>query len=721
MKRQSLGVLLSFAMFAFWAAFAETVDTDRTVTLTADSNTSYEISDSVTLTIEVASGSTWVLSGQITGTGTAKLRKTGLGTLALSNGNNDIPGGIDIAEGTVRADAAGALGSGELRIVQDSTTKGNVTFNVAEAIFVNPITVTGTYKSAAYVLSAPVSTTLKGDITASNGFRAENAAGSTLTFDGAVNTGSGTFYVRPYSGGAYVMNGKVTTGFLELGSAASATGDVYINNPSNRITYFRTYQPMIHCGNTNVLRGSYWTIQSTAGRANGGHILDLHGHDQTMKYLNALQYTDSSTPNANSTLITSDEPCTLTIATDSSTAHSTTGHKLNGAVSLVMDATKKTYTQIFTDVKAGVTTTHSTTGTITVKKGVLKIAGSATTFSGVPQVTVAADGTLNVDSSGQVVFPAVTNFTVNGTLSVGASAGTPFSSGTSSLILGEGASFSIANDTKALFSDVYVEEGGVLQKLAKGTYESSDGRVSQLTAGGFTVVGSSVVDSATWTGAGSDTDVETAENWSEEGVDVTSGILSATFAQAGNTATVSSPVKFNNVTLCAAEGEDSFTFVKGSDGASFAVAGTSLAISDTDSTNRTYAFDVPFEIDGAQTLVASVPANKTLAFRDGFRAKYGAVAFEAGSAVSTETPIPIRMEGSNVVSGSITLPTGLALRLAGTLEAPDGVDQGLAAVDGATTLTVKGGNAYLDRLFGLVLNNASVSKPVCINGNGSYS
>ena len=562
---------------------------------------------------------------------------------------------------------------------------------------------------------------MKGDVVAVNGLSVEGANGSTLTFDGLVNVGSKNSYLRTVSGSAFVFNGKVTVNEFQLGNAYNANGAVYFNNPSNSITKMATYLAVVHCGDTNVLRGAYWSIMDTATRSNGGHILNLHGHDQTMRFLAAEQFISSATPSDNSTLITSDEPCKFTIATDSSTAR-TTGHKINGAVSLVMDATKKTYTQIFTDVKAGVTTTHSTTGTITVKKGVLKIAGSATTFSGVPQVTVEADGTLNVDSSGQTVFPAVTNFTVNGTLSVGASAGTPFSSGTSSLILGEGASFSIANDTKPLFSAVYVEEGGELTKLAKGTYESSDGRVSQLTAGGFTVVGSSVVDSATWTGAGgADTDVETAENWSEEGVDVTSGILSAMFAQAGNTATVSSAVKFNNVTLCAAEGEDGFTFAKGADDASFAVAGTSLAISDTDSTNRTYAFDVPFEIDGAQTLVASVPANKTLAFRDGFRAKYGSVDFEAGSAVSGTTPIPIRMEGSNVVSGSITLPTGLELRLEGTLEAPDGVDQGLAAVDGASTVTVKGGNAYLDRLFGLVLVNASVSKPVCINGNGSYS
>ena len=88
------------AAMCFGNIAAETVGEDTTITLTANSGTDYVIEDGVTLTVEVANGSTYTLSGQITGTGTAKLRKTGLGTLALSNGGNDIPGGIDIAEGT---------------------------------------------------------------------------------------------------------------------------------------------------------------------------------------------------------------------------------------------------------------------------------------------------------------------------------------------------------------------------------------------------------------------------------------------------------------------------------------------------------------------------------------------------------------------------------------------------------------------------------------------
>ena len=73
---------LVFSCCACGAARAVEVNADTPITLSADSSESYELGSGVTLTIEVASGDTVVLSGRISGAGT--LRKTGLGTLALS-------------------------------------------------------------------------------------------------------------------------------------------------------------------------------------------------------------------------------------------------------------------------------------------------------------------------------------------------------------------------------------------------------------------------------------------------------------------------------------------------------------------------------------------------------------------------------------------------------------------------------------------------------------
>ena len=671
------GVMTAVVMISWGVAMAVEVTEDTTVQLTADSDTSYEIADGVTLTIEVASDATYALSGQITGTGTAKLRKTGLGTLALSNGNNDIPGGIDITEGTVRADAAGALGDGELRIVQGATPKGNVTFNASGATFFNPITVTGTYKSAPYVISAPVTTTLKGAIMALNGVRSENAVGSTLTIDGDVNAGSNTFYLRPIKNGAHVLNGKVTANFLELGSAASATGDVYLNNPSNSIVYFRTYQPMVHCGDTNVLRGAYWTVQATAGRASGGHVLDLHGHDQTMSYLVAAAYTDSSTPKSDSTYITSSGPCTLTLTGDTTTH--TTGNKINGAVSLMVAADSSKFTQVFTDIKAGQTTTHLTTGNITVKKGQLRVAGSGTSFSAVPNVTVEKGATLDIATSGQTVFSAAPKLTINGTLTVGADALSPFSSDPSvwysSLTLGENANLAINNDTVQSFSVVRVAVNGETVKLPEGTYTADDSRVPQLTAGSFIVMGPKPAAAATWTGEGADTEITTEENWSEDGVNVESGLMSATFASVGNTATVSSDVAFSNITLCAAVGETGFSFAKSAAGATLTMTGDALTITDTDATARTYSFGMPLIVSGTETLSITVPAAKTLSFLEGIRADDGAVSFAGGGTVN--------IAGASVLPIPLSIPAGMTMNVSGAATALSGVSQ-IAVAAGAT-------------------------------------
>ena len=133
-------------MFCLSVAAVQVTE-DTTVSLTANSDTSYEIADGVTLTIDVT-GMTNTLSGCITGTGTAKLRKTGLGTLALSNANNSVPGGIFVDQGTIRADAQGALGDGPITIAFTSSAKGNVSFNAQDATFNNNFTITSSITSA---------------------------------------------------------------------------------------------------------------------------------------------------------------------------------------------------------------------------------------------------------------------------------------------------------------------------------------------------------------------------------------------------------------------------------------------------------------------------------------------------------------------------------------------------------------------------------------------
>jgi len=718
MKRQSLGVLLSFAMLASLAAFAERVSENTTVTLTANSGTAYEIDDGITLTIEVGSGSTYELSGQITGTGTAKLRKTGLGTLVLSNGNNDIPGGINIAQGTIQADVEGCLGSAPITLSQTTANRGQIAFNAADATFYNTISITGSAgntfnASSPYALKFMKSATLKGNVTSSGQYTSfwnEDVAGLTAVFDGDVtcSAGSNRLYLRP--NGTTVFNGAVTANRFRLGNSTSSTAPVYLNNPRNAITYLDTYSPRVHCGDTNVLAGAYWTMPGANSRAKDRDSLYLHGHDQTMLYLDNVATgsvaADTRCP------ISSDEPCTLTL-NGSGTRNS--AHVLLGAVSLVINGSSKSFVQEFSEVKSTVDTIHSTTGTITVKKGTLKISGVKTAFSGVPEITVEKDGTLDISTSGQTVFTSVTNILVEGTLAIGQNAATPIAIGIANLTLGSNATFTASNDQKVNFNEVYVVEDGGKRRLPAGNYTAGDENVPQLLAGGFTVLnGATVVTEATWTGGGgSDTSIANEDNWSKTGIDLDAGVLNATFASAGATATVNKVVMFDNMVLSAAEGEAGFTFAKGAEDAAVVFAGTALDITDTDSTARTYRFDVPVGVSGVQKLAASVPSSKTLVLGAGVDVNSGSLQFTDGGTV--------RMFGDSVLEGSCSLASGMTLFLSGTISVPGGADQGAAYVDGAKTFTVNGGTTESSDLKGLVLTNATIRKPVAIKGNSSNS
>ena len=215
-RLQAIAAAFAAAMLCLNAAAVEVTE-DTTVSLTANSDTSYEIADGVTLTIDVT-GMTNTLSGCITGTGTAKLRKTGLGTLVLSNGNNVIPDGIDVAQGTIRADAQGCLGDGVITISQTTANRGQVHFNVANATFGNVISITGSAgstfnASSPYALKFSKSVTLTGNITSSGTYTSfwnDDVSGLTVTFDGDVtcSASSNRLYLRP--SGIFVFNGALT-------------------------------------------------------------------------------------------------------------------------------------------------------------------------------------------------------------------------------------------------------------------------------------------------------------------------------------------------------------------------------------------------------------------------------------------------------------------------------------------------------------------------------
>ena len=667
--------------------------------------------------VDVPADTTNVWTGCFSGEGS--LRKTGLGLLVLANPNNVFTGGIAIDAGPLRADAEGALGTEKITITQGAMPRGCLQFNAQDAVFPNDIDVIGTYNKDYRACSTFKNVTLTGNVTSTGGLAVENypvngtGGGSrevnfqSTTWNGTI-TAKGELIIRTY--GTNVFNAAVSaTGAVSFGTVASMMGHVFLNSADNSFSSFSTYQPKIYCGAANVLSGAYWSISAKSSRQKGWHSLHMNGYDQTLNYLK----NDATAGISESCQIRSDKPCVLTL-TGGSSSTQTTGHILCGKVSLVVDATESTFVQCFGELN-GTVTTHTTDGTMTVKKGGVQITGLKTTFENMPQIDVEASGSLAIDTEGQVTFPAVTTLNVAGKLEFGASAGKPFTDQLASLALDDGAELTVNTEDKVIFGSVTVAG----KPLANDDYTYPDDRVPQLKAGGFTVMGGAVVEESSWTGAGTQgAEITDEANWDETGLDFTHGVLSPTFASGGSSATVSSEVVFKNIALSAATGEDGFTFAKGGDAGLIALAGTELTLAIAEDL-KTYDFEVPVEGRGVtddlkKKLTITVPTNTLLRLNGGVSYPDGSVEFVGNGGLGS-----VELRGESTIGGALTFPDGLNPLIAGRISTPGHVDQGAASKGGAYTLTSSDSGSTSKDDDGLLLDNALIEKPVYIPAGSS--
>jgi outer membrane autotransporter protein len=161
-------------------------------------------------------GATW--SGALTGAGA--LRKTGTGTLVLGNAGNNYAGGTVFDGGTIRANNAGAIGTGAFSFVSDSTLA-----------FGNAFTL-GNTASIADGVTATIDTdlgagTLNGVISGAGSLTKTGANSLTL---GAVNTYSGATTISEGTLATAVANALSTSTAVTV--ATNAALDLQGNNQS---------------------------------------------------------------------------------------------------------------------------------------------------------------------------------------------------------------------------------------------------------------------------------------------------------------------------------------------------------------------------------------------------------------------------------------------------------------------------------------------------------
>ena len=403
-----LTAILVASIMVTSAVFAVDVIENETIALSADSSDDYAIASGVTLTLNVASG-TSTMSGSISGDGA--IAKTGEGSLVLAHeGGNTFSGGISLSKGNLTANTSGAFGEGAI-----SASGSTIHFNATDGVFSNDFTLGST---SVCTPTFKKNTTLAGSITLmrEHNFFQEDAA-ATVVFNGAIGGSRNLIYQSSAAANIAQFKGALTLNDLYAGSKWNQYGTLELYNPGNSfLGMVCLVQSKVVCKATNVVNGASLTLRSATG---AGARFDLSGYDQTVTGV-GFYYTSSATlPTASTTgcEITSDNPATLKITGTGANKTAPGFLAVNGKVTLEIDA-DSTFRQAFSN------RTSATTGEIKVKSGILDIAGDST-FRNVGRATVSEAGTLEVNANLGLALSGMTNLVLSGTFSASTQPVTP--------------------------------------------------------------------------------------------------------------------------------------------------------------------------------------------------------------------------------------------------------------------------------------------------------
>ena len=648
------------------------------------------------ITITIAAGDTFEISGKVTGSG--RVTTSGSGTLILSCGENDWTGGIKVGKGgTLKVTAEGALGANEVILSEDvsGAAGGTIVFDAPSATFANVITV----KRSNSTIRFSANTTLTGTVSIGNNDSKMYAdAGVYAVIKGQVS--NGTSNTRPLifdnCKGSIAFEGKITSKvrLTEWQTNGSADGGVaYLCSPNNAFAELIIGSMAYVCSNENVIASTAIISRNPKYDSSTG-CFDLNGFDQTIKGL-SIGSCSALGSSSNKENVRSAEPATLTLKGNGAGTVLTNNFAVMGQVSVVVDSAA-TATNLFLNRVNG------TSGDITVSSGCLRLTGGTAAFTNVASVTVGTDGAFLCDST----------------------AAHPLPDGIA-LTLAEGAAFALPAAVSVTVSSFTV--GGVRKE--RGIYTSAN--CPEIRSGSV-VVGADGTKSVVWTGAGSDDFVSTGANWSDPELDLGSHDMLATFASGGTRAVIDRDVYFTGLTMNALD----FTFAPG--GGRMFVLSNNLAFAALEGTPaRTNIFDAPMVLSG--NLSVATPAKTVVKMACEVSAPAGAaagtinlIASETGSSirlagVTIEQNVYVRLEGgrsdallsvantTNLIKGQLSVANAssqyLILRSGSELVVEGGID----APNGCLFF---GGGYLIVTNSPFVCNNAS--KTVQISGNTDY-
>ena len=579
------------------------------------------------LSVDVPSGETWTYSGKISGT--SSITKSGLGTLVLSNEENDFTGGLTINAGTVEVTKEGALGA-DANPVQINYTSdqlsGLLYFNAGTATFKQPLTFA--YAKAelkATNLKFNGDTTLKGAIKYTGGsggacgYLSTDTADCVVTIEGDVNRSIRyPMMLKGFKGEIHyqgaILDGSSSSRRFSFGSGGN---DIYLYNDGNVLGNAEAAGSgqKVHCCAENVINTTLWM--------NKNGYVDLNGKDQEVTALSGngsgASYTGKET--ASEPLLISSQPATLTITTGLSASDNDTPNRrnvmqVNGPISVVVNLANSANFHCFSN------RWHSMSGDLIVSNGTCWVMKNSK-FAHVPRIEVAG-GTLKVDTQISDAFASVTNLTIRSgaTFDLAEVSGNPFDAEKAVLWLDYGATASIAGAITVKELHYRDAAEGQWKKLRAAVHSCDGSVIAGLVGGGtLTIQASEANVASSWTGEGQTTDASDAANWSESGDLAEAGALSPTFATVGTEAVIPGPFGFYNIFF---DAPNDFILRKGSESAAISFFGNTITSAKAEieegESARTYEIEPPLtyasQLEDYADFVVSAGSNTVVKLHD---------------------------------------------------------------------------------------------------------
>lgn len=368
-----------------------------------------------------AAVATITVSGNLIGSGADNLsfqsEAAAAGTFILTGNNSGYTGKISVDAPTVGAggltvlrigsqSAVPAGGSITLNYPVGGATGNSVTLDLPTIALPAAVTLNMTsFQNGGISLRSSITSTgissIGGTITAAGSaiVQISPPSGSTLTLNGNISEGgggfTGTFFVRGTGNG--VVNGQVN---LPNGNFSKTDGGAWTINSTGNVWA----NTLVALGTVNL--GAAGALPATAPLTLGQNdpgtaVFNLNGFNQTVASLASNPTVVGANTTAKS--ITSATAATLTVNT---TATTTYASAINGAVSLVKDGTG-TLTLLGTS---------GTTGTTTIKGGILNVNANAALGAAASAVAINNNATLQAGGAVSTSARTVTLGSGGGTI-----------------------------------------------------------------------------------------------------------------------------------------------------------------------------------------------------------------------------------------------------------------------------------------------------------------